>query len=108
MRRDRYCGHPAAETPLHDCTAVRVPKYHSVREKMKVFSLIFVIALAAGVKSKTSSGDTLFLTTRNPKRAAAHWRQARNFEVDSAAPWQRAPPLDHVQVAAVRAAWHES
>ena len=32
----------------------------------------------------------------------------RNFEADSAAPWQRAPPLDHVQVAAVRAAWHES
>ena len=28
----------------------------------------------------------------------------RNFEADSAAPWQRAPPLDHVQVAAVRAA----
>ena len=32
----------------------------------------------------------------------------RNFEADSAAPWQRTPPLDHVQVAAVRAAWHES
>ena len=32
----------------------------------------------------------------------------RNFEADSAAPWQRAPALDHVQVAAVRAAWHES
>ena len=32
----------------------------------------------------------------------------RNFEADSAAPWQRAPPLDNVQVAAVRAAWHES
>ena len=31
-----------------------------------------------------------------------------NFEADSAAPWQRAPPLDHVQVAAVRAAWYES
>ena len=31
-----------------------------------------------------------------------------SFEVDSAAPWQRAPPLGHVQVAAVRAAWHES
>ena len=31
----------------------------------------------------------------------------RNFEADSAAPWQRAPPLDHVQVAAMRAAWHE-
>ena len=27
----------------------------------------------------------------------------QNFEADSAAPWQRAPPLDHVQVAAVRA-----
>ena len=32
----------------------------------------------------------------------------RNFEADSASPWQRAPPLDHVEVAAVRAAWHES
>ena len=31
----------------------------------------------------------------------------RNFEADRAAPWQRAPPLDHVGVA-VRAAWHES
>ena len=32
----------------------------------------------------------------------------RNFEADSAASWQRAPHLDHVEVAAVRAAWHES
>ena len=32
----------------------------------------------------------------------------RNFEADGAAPWQHAPPLDYVQVAAVRAAWHES
>ena len=32
----------------------------------------------------------------------------RNFDADSAAPWQRAPPVDHMQVAAVRAAWHES
>ena len=32
----------------------------------------------------------------------------RNVEADSAAPWQRAPRLDHVQVAAVRAAWRES
>ena len=32
----------------------------------------------------------------------------RNFEADGAAPWQRAPPLDHVQVAAVRAVWLES
>ena len=32
----------------------------------------------------------------------------RIYEAYSAAPWQRAPPLDHVQVAAVRAAWQES
>ena len=32
----------------------------------------------------------------------------RNVEADSAAPWHRAPPLNHVQVAAVRAAWNES
>ena len=32
----------------------------------------------------------------------------RNVEADSAAPWLRAPPVDHVQVAAVRAAWHGS
>ena len=50
------------------------------------------------------------LFTRNPAidvvadcLAAPH----RNFEADSAAPRQRAPPLDHVQVAAVRAAWHQ-
>ena len=32
----------------------------------------------------------------------------RIFEADSAAPWQRAPPLDHVKLDAVRAFWHES
>ena len=32
----------------------------------------------------------------------------RSFEDDSAAPWQHAPPLDHVPAAGVRAAWHES
>ena len=37
MRRDRRCGHHAAETPLHYCTAVRVPKYHPVRNVKKVF-----------------------------------------------------------------------
>ena len=49
--------------------------------------------------------------TRNPAiDVAADCLAAprRNFEADSVAPWQRAPPLDHVQVAAVRAAWHES
>ena len=44
--------------------------------------------------------------TRNTEDYPAAPR--RNFEADSAAPWQRALLLDHVQVAAVRAAWHES
>ena len=49
--------------------------------------------------------------TRNPAiDVAADCLAAprRNFQADSAAHWQRAPPLDHVQDAAVRAAWHES
>ena len=49
--------------------------------------------------------------TRNPAiyvAADCIGAPRRNFEADSAAPWQRAPPLDHVHVAAVRAAWHES
>ena len=41
------------------------------------------------------------------KRAAVHRRPGPERGADSAAPWQRAPPLDHVQVAAVRADWHE-
>ena len=48
--------------------------------------------------------------TRNPAiDVAADCLAAprRNVEADSAALWQRAPPLDHVQVAAVRVAWHE-
>ena len=46
------------------------------------------------------------LFTRNPAIDVVVDRLAaprRNFEADSAAPWQRAPPLDHVQLAAVRA-----
>ena len=37
----------------------------------------------------------------------AQQQLARDLEVERAAMGQRAPPLDHVQVAAVRAAWHE-
>ena len=49
--------------------------------------------------------------TRNPAIDVAAGCLAaprRNVEVNTAAPWQRAPPLDHVEVGAVRAAWHES
>ena len=81
MSRDRCCGYHAAETSLHDCTAVRVPKYHSVRKVKKAFivilipklSLDFIVALAAGVKSKPPSRESV-LRTANPKRAAAHRR----------------------------------
>ena len=46
----------------------------TVRKVKKVFIVIFVVALAAGVKSKPSSRETLFLRTANPKRAPAHRR----------------------------------
>ena len=62
--------------------------------------------------------DSAFVSTaaelkfnRNPAFDVAADRLAaprRTFEADSAAPWQRAPPLDHVQVAAVRVAWYQS
>ena len=80
MSRRRCCGYHAAKTPLHDFTAVRVPKYHSVRKVKKVFvvilipklSLNFVVALAAGVKSKPSIRERFFLKTAIPKPAAAY------------------------------------
>ena len=65
---------PRGGDATNDCTAVRVPKYHSVRKVKKVFIVIFVVALAAGVKSKPSSIERLFLRTANPKRAVAHRR----------------------------------
>ena len=77
MRRVRAAWHvraPRGGDATHDCTAVRVPKYHAVRKAKKVFIVIFVVALAAGVKSKPSSRERLFLRTANPKRAAAHRR----------------------------------
>ena len=49
--------------------------------------------------------------TRNPAidvAADSLVAPRRNFDTNSAAPWQSAPPLDHVQVAAVRVAWNES
>ena len=78
----------------HDaCTAVRVRKRNSLRSnsfflmgtgtKIKNFfmvilipklSLNFVVALAAGLKSKPSSRERFFLRTANPKRSAAHRR----------------------------------
>ena len=72
----------------------------------------FVVALATGVNSIFCgcTSEELQLT-RNPAidvGADCLGARRRNLEADSAAPWQRAPPLDNVQVAAVRAAWHES
>ena len=99
---------PRGGDATNDCTAVRVPKYHSVRKVKKVFIVIFVVALASGVKSKHSNRERLFLRTAIRSVLPHTGDQGRSLEVDSAAPWQRAPPLDHVQVAAMRAAWHES
>ena len=60
---------------------------------------------------KTQNMFKLLQFTRNPAIDMAAVRvdaPCRTFEADSAAPWQRAPPLARVQVVAVRAAWHES
>ena len=120
MSRDRRCGHHAEETPLHACTAVRVPNitrpeskecFHSHINTQTIFK--FPDRLVAGSGSAIlcicASAELQF--TRNPAiDVAADCPAAprRNVEDDTAAPWQRASPRDHVQVAAVRAAWHES
>ena len=71
--------------------------------KVKTVAIVILIP-------KPSENSLQF--TRNPAiDVAAECLAAprRNVEADSAAaPWKRAPPLDHVQVAAVRAAGHDS
>ena len=60
---------------------------------------------------KTQTMFKLLQFTRNAAIDMAADRvdaPCRNVEADSAAPWPRAPPLDHVKVVAVRAAGHES
>ena len=94
MIRDHRCEHHTAETPLHACTAVRVRKYHSEGKE----------SCHSHINTKT-----IF------ELAAVHDMAAdyvdaprRNFKADSAAPWQRAPPLHRVKVVPVRAAWLET
>ena len=99
MSRERRCGHHAAETPQHACTAVRVRKYHSESKERFHSHIITPSIFELAAVHKKSSLDVAANCLAAPRR---------NFEADSAAPWQRAPPLDHVQVAAVCAAWHES
>ena len=100
MSRDRRCAYHAAENPLHTCTAVRV----SLCPERKIL---------VHVPGTNISPFVELQFTRNAAiDVAADCLAAprRNLEADSAAPWQRAqraPPLDHVDVAAVRAAWHE-
>ena len=85
-------------------------RQHSDTNTHTIFK--FPDRLVAGSDSALSSSTAAVLQfTRNPAIVVAADCIAaprRNFKADSAAPWQRAPPLDHVQVAAVRAAWHES
>ena len=96
--RDRRCGHHAAETPLQACTVVRV----SLCPERKI--LVYVPG------TNISSLVELQFTRNAATDVAADCLAAprRNLEADNAAPWQRTPLLDHVEVAAVPAAWHES
>ena len=66
------------------------------------------MAGSASALISSSSGEELNFN-RNPAiDVAADCLAAprRSFEADIAAPWQHAPPLDYVEVVAVRAAWH--
>ena len=96
--RDRRWGHHAAETPHQAFTVVRV----SLCPERKI--LVYVPG------TNISPFVELQFTTNADTDVAADCLAAPrgNFEADSAAPWQRTPPLDHVEVAAMRAAWHES
>ena len=96
--RDRRWGHNATETPHQACTVVRV----SLCPERKI--LVYVPG------TNISPFVDLQFTRNEDTDVAADCLAAprRNFEADSAAMGQRTPPLDHVEVAAVRAAWHES
>ena len=101
MSRDRRCGHHAAETPLQACTVVRV----SLCPERKMLVYVPGTNISPLVELQFTRNAAIDMT------ADCLAAPRRNFEADSAAPWQRAqraPPLDHVEVAAVRAAWHES
>ena len=63
---------------------------------------------SACVSSSTTAALKLTRNSAIDVAADCFAAPRRKFEADSVAPWQRAPPLDHVEVAAVRAAWHES
>ena len=101
MSRDHRCGHHAAETPPQACDLVRV----SLCPERKI--LVYVPG------TNISPFVELQLTRYAAIDVAADFLAAPrgNFEANSAAPWQRAqraPPLDHVEVAASRTAFIES
>ena len=60
MSRDRRCGHHAAETQLHACTAARVPRYHSVRKVKKVFIVIVIPKPSFNSRTGWSVGEHAF------------------------------------------------
>ena len=101
MSRDRRCGYHAAETPLQACPVVRV----SLCPGRKI--LVYVPG------TYTSPFEELQFTRNAAIDVAAYFLAAPReiFEANSAVSWQRAqraPPLDHVEVAAVRTALIES
>ena len=97
MSRDHRCGHHAAETPLQACTVVRI----SLCPERKILVYVPGTNISPFVELQFTRNAAIDV-------AADCLAATRNFEADSAAPRQRTPLLDHVQVAAVRAAWHES
>ena len=100
----RFIFRSVVELSIHEETErLRVKKSrrrYVIERKMKKKILVYV-------PGTYISPFVELQLTRNPAiDVAADCLAAprRSFEANSAAPWQRAPPLDHVHVAAVRAA----
>ena len=96
----QYSTHTGGVTRWKSSCPDRLAEATDVGIKSQALTLLFFSCTAADLRF-----------TKNPAidvGADCLAAPRRNVEADSAAQWQRAEPLDHLQVAAVRAAWHES
>ena len=105
---------PKARANINVYSSARFSGFSQVLPCLTVsFSCGIVYSRGNRTPESENKQTSVYLIKRKMKKEILYTyphtgEQARSFEVNSAAPWQRASPLDHVQVAAVRAASHES
>ena len=75
MSRDRRCEHHAAEMPLHDCTAIRVPNYPSVQKAKNVFIVILRRA------SEASLSFLGFPREKKPPRIGSYEHRVQKIKI---------------------------